>query len=332
MKFIFYKNKKIIIVSILSLVLSLSFITLPWPDYFLKKIIVNNHKYFLLGQNAETKINKIFFQFVDLKLQQKIYLKLKINKGVKENNKIIIEQIIHTVSDLILDQKDFEKINYIFPLLTASTGSIAIRGYGACDEINGVLNIAMNQIDSHSMLYSIMDTKINQSPHTLVKFKLQNDYFFADAWNGSRLFYINKPNFNELEDVMPFSNNLYELDLKKEFFQNGFILNQTNISFRIKKIYLRLKNILFNQNIIEVDSSENIKKQKKVINLDKKNNLNNHSFHNAKLYIDARFYHLNKKYKLALRNYDLVNKSNCKEIFCKAAKIFSKEIKNKILD
>ena len=60
--------------------------------------------------------------------------------------------------------------------------------------------------------------------------------------------------------------------------------------------------------------------------------MNNHSFHNAKLYIDARFYHLNKKYKLALRNYDLVNKSNCKEIFCKAAKIFSKEIKNKILD
>ena len=50
-----------------------------------------------------------FFQFVDLKLQQKIFLKLKINKGVKENNKIIIEQIIHTVSDLILDQKDFEK-------------------------------------------------------------------------------------------------------------------------------------------------------------------------------------------------------------------------------
>ena len=94
MKFIFYKNKKIIIVSILSIVLSLSFITLPWPDYFLKKIIVNNHNYFLLGQNAETKINKIFFQFVDLKLQQKIYLKLKINKGVKENNTWMIENIV----------------------------------------------------------------------------------------------------------------------------------------------------------------------------------------------------------------------------------------------
>ena len=34
-----------------------------------------------------------------------------------------------------------------------------------------------------------------------------------------KIIYINKPNFNELEDVMPFSNNLYELDLKKEFFR-----------------------------------------------------------------------------------------------------------------
>ena len=55
------------------------------------------------------KLIKFFFQFVDLKLQQKIFLKLKINKGVKENNKIIIEQIIHTVSDLILDQKILKK-------------------------------------------------------------------------------------------------------------------------------------------------------------------------------------------------------------------------------
>lgn len=301
---------------------------LPLPEKFLKNYGIKNYEYVLKADSSNYSLfKKIYTKFIDLKIEQFIIERSKVN--IDTNDLVYMSNLVNYSSDIILDQKDFEQYGYTLPLLSSSTGSIGLRGYGACDEINGVLAITLKRFDNNIKLFSIYDEDIKKSPHTLVKLNYENHDIFLDAWNGNRIFklknlnHTNVQNSNIISKIPEYNINFYKFKFKKELFENGFILNEYNFSYRIKKIFFRLLNIIESQKKISLE--EQIIKN---TNIDPKEIINSLEDNKAiKYYIQARIFHINKDYYNAINIYKKIYESNCTEIYCKASEIFYKKLK-----
>ena len=311
-------NQKLYIFLIFILSINLFFIYFSFkPTEIITKFIVKkNYKYFVLQENNNKFLN-IYFDFV----VQNFFK----NNFLKEEKDIKI--ISKKTKSFFVDQEEsfFYKIN---PLISkVSIGGVLIYGYGACESVNGILGLRLSKNIKNIELFSLYDRVKNSSPHTILRLKENNKPYFIDIWGLNRdiKYTLQLSKLNKELDLDVYSKNLYEDGFNKNLFNDGFVIKKYDINSLLNVGIKKIINIDFN--FFKKEKKE--KKEKKIIfNTENKtkNNLTSKKIVNIdtyliKLFIEARFKHMNNNMKEANELYNEIVNKECELDFCKISKL-----------
>ena len=278
------------------------------PEFLTRHIVQKNYKYFILGKN-DNRHKNLFFDFL---VQN--YFKNNFLKNEKNFRKIMT----HTNNFLIdLNEVDFYGSNP--NLYNLSLGSVIIYGYGGCESNNGILALRLSKIFNNIQTFSLFDKTKNSSPHTLVRIKYKNSNFYLDIYGnkGNFAYTLENSDINSLLGLDIFDPNNYNGLLKILFFNDGYDLKKFTLLEYFKSFLIKsdLKLLPIN--------NFTIKKNKLLILRVKNQKLKNEQL--IKLYIDARFDHMNGEIDKALKKYQIISDSTCEQSFCLISKLLIKQ-------
>lgn len=313
---------------LLSLALGLAFIVLPWPESFLRYLTIKNADYFLVEPpTIEPSYNgaqRLFLGLLDLKLQSLVASRFEMQAQASESDAAKAKELVTAVRDYTVTQTDLIKSVDPNRFLAGSAGKVALRGYGWCDQVNGVLGVVANRVFDNVELFGLYDKDNNKSPHALVRATTRSGTIFLDAWYGARAFGLSDQLLAPGEGILVYTPSVYEPDLlgmTEQFFRDGFAFNRYDNFYRLKKAVERMFVITFNNPVNPSPSSDLLIERATAEDISDRASIDL-----QRTYLNARFDHLLGYRDQALKGYVAVMNEGCEDTFCAAAKLFAKRL------
>ncbi len=306
-------------------------IVLPWPEFLLRNLVIRNADYFLVEppspELSYNKIQRLFLGLLDTKLQYLVAERLASQIQAQGTDADKAVQAVIIVRDYTLTQTDLIKVD-AQRFLAGSVGKVALRGYGWCDQVNGVLMVVAHRVFDNVGLFGLYDKDKQTSPHAVVRANTQSGTIFMDAWNGARVFRLSDQLSVASRTSIPvYTPAVYQPDisgLNEQFFRDGYVFNQYDSFYRAKKTVERMKLILSP----ETKKASSLSNQ--ATQIATTNEVPSGIGVELKIiYLDARLDHLLGNRDRALHGYLAVSKEECRDTFCSAAKLFVKRLANK---
>ncbi len=333
--------KKSILCGVLSGFSLLAFMAVPLPYTAVKYLTLAIPEQFIPAMGT-VKSASLLTSAIELKLQIEFQRILSDNPD-KMNDKDYIIAKISNVRDLVITQRHLQGVKIAGG---ASTGQGLVRGFGYCDQINGVLALALMPSFERSDLFALSDGQY--SPHSLVRLSApQLGEIYADAWSDVPVFQIGRvsaSNIPTFEAVKPsLQATLPRID--QSYLENGFVLNSYDFWYRVEKVIhrtaQRLLPFLMSSSLRMVSQPPAAERAavSPFGDTQQGNSIETggavtettpmHEIPDPALveqYLIARLDHIYGRKAAALAGYDHVVASNCTDDFCRLAKEFSRRL------
>lgn len=222
--FIFKVFKKIrYFLSIIAMILGCILVHLVFDKYLLYWVARYNPEYFF---NDKTNLlydyysERLFSNFEDADVEKLNLLML---------------------SNFTIHPEDHQ--NYKMPLIGGTTSKLLVRGFGYCDQVNGVFARILYEQGNDVILWGLRRLDGN-SPHTVIKER--NSPQFYDFWINPVKFEIIDENYiSGNENIYLVTNEYSRLKIIPFDFVNGFMVNEYSLNFRFIKLLKLLKKLSY---------------------------------------------------------------------------------------
>jgi hypothetical protein len=310
---------------------------IPLPFKITQSWVLNNYSYFFQHTsehyNHTGVFDRVFFTIMDLKLRHdlKNNIKNQINPSITSEQSAI-KVVVKTMKGLIITQRELPH----WATYQSQLASL-VRGYGACDQINGNAAYILSDYLSNVSLFALVDKKAGIETHATIKTISSLGNVYVDAWSNIPFFGFKSeltekgrsyfPTYKEIVETkiniaeengfpdgvphfetMTFSQNLY---------MDGRIMKEYSIGYFLNTLVDRFPELLkLLPTKIPTKNNNTAKTTPPIVDQE------NGSTELKKTYLRGRLYHLHGKLKEASEQYKNVFESGCQALICVASKIY----------
>jgi len=318
----------------------------PVPFKITQSWVLNNQSYFFQHTaehyNRTHVLDRIIIAIAELKLKHDFKNIIKKQTGpLIDSDQSAVKVVVGKMKDIIITQRELPH----WATYQSQFASL-VRGYGACDQINGNAAYILNDYLEDVFLLALVDQQAGIETHTTIKTISSLGTVYVDAWSnipyfgfkeeltekGKRIF----PKYEEikasditLSERIDFPGGIgssEELAFSKNSYEHGRIIKGYSSFYFFKTLVNRFPELF-------ARSTKNILSEKQ-IPADPPDLLLTSQMGSAnrkKACLKGRLYHLHGKLKEASEQYRKTFESDCHALFCSAAKIFYQRLQKSFL-
>ena len=263
-------------------------------------------------QDRHPTWEKLLVRLVDYKLRRdwSMYQARRVHQQGGADTAAQILYTVDSIRDVTITQRELGHE----PLEQKNLPSL-VRGYGYCESVNGALAMVLGQLQPDVQVYALFDPNTRKSPHVLVKTRSELGTVYADTWTDIPAMGFSSELSDKAAGAIPTYEDLREnTDTYKLYppdnYTNGYVtyVHRTHNDW-LYRLGLALKPLVAPATIPlgrwllgGADRGE-------------ENRLRG-------TYLQARLNHLFDRKRRAESLYRRVVAAHCREVFCKAAKIY----------
>lgn len=235
------RTRKILLFCLLSGLSLIALAAAPLPHAAVKSLVLAMPEQFLpeLGTAAT---NTLLTSAINFKLQIEFQRLLSNNDHTLTKLEKVTAQVTQ-MREFMITQRQIGNIEIFWG---ASTVQSFIRGFGFCDQINGMLALTLAPMFERSDLFALKYG--GRSPHSLVRLRSPSfGEFYADAWSDVPIFQTGQANSPDVPDFASIQSKL-QIDLPeidKSYLESGFVLNRYDFGYQVEKAARRTLQALF---------------------------------------------------------------------------------------